>query len=188
MPRSAPSNSSALCVRFSRGRIEKQDLEREMVQRSDFIAVDELLTTRETLEQERRMISLANQGADRFRPFNPRFTPQYILSDEQRQAVQFILHSTDQFVGLRGGAGTGKTHLLKEVIRGIEEHHEVVLLTPTSSAVEVLRKEGLSRAATVQRFLNDETFQRDAAGIRFPFPTGFSAGLSALTLRFHRMA
>jgi conjugative relaxase-like TrwC/TraI family protein len=149
---------------FSRGRIEKGALEGELARRTDFLAVNELLTTRETLEQEQRMISFTNQGIDRFRPFNARFSPHRDLSDEQRQAVQFILRSTDQIVGLRGGAGTGKTHLLRELMRGIEERHETVLLSPTTPAVEVLRKQGFTRAATVQRFLQDEAFQRDAAG------------------------
>jgi conjugative relaxase-like TrwC/TraI family protein len=153
-----------VALAFSRGRISKEGLEIELAGRSDFIAVNELLTTRETLEQERRMIAIANHGVDRFGPLNRHFKSKHGLTDEQRKAVQFILHSTDQFIGLRGAAGTGKTHLLQELLRGIEERHETVILSPTTASVEELRKHGLNNAATLQRFLSDDAFQNDAAG------------------------
>jgi conjugative relaxase-like TrwC/TraI family protein len=151
-------------LEYSRGRVELEDLEAEVVKRDDFLGVDELLTTRKTLEQERQMIGLINQGMDRFAPLNARYQAETQLTEEQRQALAFLLNSPDQVVGLRGGAGTGKTHLLKELGRAIEQRYPLVVLAPTTAAVEVLRKEGFGRAATVQRFLQDEAFQQDAKG------------------------
>ena len=39
-----------------------------------------------------------------------------------------VLNSTDRVVAVRGAAGTGKTALLLEVIRGIAQKHKVVVV------------------------------------------------------------
>ncbi|PWU19884.1 MAG: hypothetical protein C5B50_05490 [Verrucomicrobia bacterium] len=149
---------------FSRGRLELPELEAEVVKRDDFLPVGEFLTTRETLVEERQMITITNEGLDQLRPINPSYVPTAKLSVEQNQAVRFLLNSADLVVGLRGGAGTGKTDLLHELVRRIEQRHTAVVLAPTTSAVEVLRRMGFKRAATLQRFLQDEAFQHDEKG------------------------
>ena len=153
-----------VALAFGRGRLGLPTLRGELAARADFITVGPSLTTRETLRDEQRMVAAVNQGAGRCRPLNPHFHGNSDLSEEQRTALQWVLRSPDEVVILRGRAGTGKTRVLREIVRGIEERHPAVVLAPTAAAVEVLRKEGLAQTATVQRFLADPEFQRAAQG------------------------
>ena len=140
------------------------ELESELQARKEFIVVDGLLTTCQALLQEQRMVALVNQGMGKYAALNAAFSGDIQLTNEQRLALGLILRSSDQIIGLRGGAGTGKTKLLHEVVRGIGERHPVIVLAPITSAVKALREEGLTRAVTVQRFLADEKFQDEAKG------------------------
>ena len=151
-----------VALAYARGSVVLPDLETELSKRPEFIAVDHLLTTRETLQQEQRLISLVNQGMSKFAPLYSAFSGDPNLTEEQRLALGMVLRSPDQVVGFRGGAGTGKSELLHKMVRGLEGRKPVMVLAPTAAAVEDLRQKGLSRAATVQRFLGDEQFQSDA--------------------------
>jgi len=95
-------------------------------------------------------ISLANSG----------------LSDEQQRAVQHILQSRDQVIALRGGAGVGKTTLMKEAVRQIEESgRRVFAFAPSASASrETLRESGFADANTVAHLLNNPKLQERIRG------------------------
>lgn len=147
---------------YSRGSVTLDALQAELAQRSDFLHAGDQLTTRTTFLEEQRLIALVNQGVGRCGPLNPRFAGDKRLSSEQRTALQTILRTPDRVVGLRGGAGTGKTRLLLELVRGIEERQPVIVLAPTTAGVEALRKAGLTQTATVQRFLADPGFREKA--------------------------
>lgn len=125
---------------------------------------EDQLTTRTTLFEEQRMIRLVNRGVGQCRPLQPGYAGDRRLSAEQQQALRTILGTPDQVLGLRGGAGTGKTRLLLEVVRGVEARQPVTVLAPSTAAVEALRKAGLPRAATVQRFLADASFREETRG------------------------
>ncbi|MBS0657734.1 MAG: relaxase domain-containing protein [Verrucomicrobia bacterium] len=78
------------------------------------------------------------------------------LSPEQRSAVEQVLGSRDQVVCLRGAAGVGKTTVLKALnaafeSAGLDAWH----CTPTTSAAETMRREGIASATTVRDFLNN---------------------------------
>lgn len=149
---------------YSRGSVTLEELRTELAQRTEFLHAEDQLTTRTTLFEEQRMIRLANQGVGQCRPLNPGYVGDRRLSAEQQQALRMILGTPDQVLGLRGGAGTGKTRLLLEVVRGVEARQAVTVLAPSTAAVEALRKAGLPRAATVQRFLADESFREESRG------------------------
>lgn len=74
-------------------------------------------------------------------------------SDEQRlamDAIQTFLHSDiDQFFGLWGCAGSGKSSLIQEVLRYYVEEHSVLFCAPTHKATKVLRQKKL-RAGLAQ--------------------------------------
>lgn len=152
----------AAAARFARGSLPMEELERALAQRPEFIEVDGALTTQSMLDQESRMIALVNRGVGREAPLNPGFKSAAHLSSEQRAAVEFLLGTPDTVLGLRGGAGTGKSVLLQELLRAVEGQHPVLVLAPTSAAVAELRAQGVARAATVQRYLVDEAFQAEA--------------------------
>jgi conjugative relaxase-like TrwC/TraI family protein len=149
---------------YTRGWFTLPELEAELDRRPEFVSVQEMLTTKEALRQEERLITLVNRGMGRERPLNAGFAGDPHLKDDQPLALRHLLRAPDLVVGLRGGAGTGKSTLLRAVVKGIEEQHTAIVLAPTTAAVESLRKDGLPRAATVQRFLTDPDFQERARG------------------------
>ena len=68
--------------------------------------------------------------------------PNRKLNDRQREAVEFVLASRDLAVNVQGAPGTGKTMLLQDVKRGLEQAgHPALALAPTKSA-EVRADEG----------------------------------------------
>ncbi len=148
----------------SYGTATLDEVQEALAARTDFVAIEDELTTREALRQERRLVAIVNEGIEACRPLNPRFVGSRELDDEQRTALTEVLQSRDRVVGLRGGAGTGKSFLLKEIFRGLEERYELLALAPTSSAVDVLHKDGLRNAMTVQRFLVDPEMRNSVRG------------------------
>jgi len=89
-----------------------------------------------------------------------------ILSQEQIEAVQDILSSSDWVTGLIGKAGVGKTTLMKEVERGLNQVSRTILpLAPSAEASRgVLKSEGFKRANTVAAYLQDPQVQRQGRG------------------------
>ena len=64
---------------------------------------------------------------------------------------------------LRGGAGTGKTTMMKTAVKLIEEtDRQIYAFAPTADASrDMLRSEGFDRADTVARLLKDEELQSE---------------------------
>ncbi|PYK62041.1 MAG: hypothetical protein DME21_07430 [Verrucomicrobia bacterium] len=76
------------------------------------------------------------------------------LDAEQRQAVERILRSRDFVTLFRGGAGTGKSYTLREVVRGLRlAGRAVQVLAPQRQQVMDLEKDGFDGAQTVSAFL-----------------------------------
>src|ERR1700739_211901 len=77
--------------------------------------------THDSLERERRMIAMVNDGIDPYSRLGGthEFQAAESLRDERKRAVQQILNSRDFAVNLRGAAGTGNTATLKEINRGL---------------------------------------------------------------------
>lgn len=118
--------------------------------------------------QERLMITLARQGMETHIALNKSFDTKelYNLGSEQADALKYVLKSEDQVMMIRGGAGTGKTTLLKSIIPEIEKvNKQVFLFAPTAEASRgVLRKEGFAKADTVSRYLKDQNLQDRTQG------------------------
>ncbi|GAB5476334.1 MAG: MobF family relaxase [Maribacter sp.] len=127
-----------------------------------------LCTTALVLKEERKMVELARKGIGKFRPFNPSYESgkNKHLGYEQEIALTYILKSQDRLTMIRGGAGTGKTTLIKYAVKEIEKtRRNVILLAPTADAAhEVLKKEGFLKTDTVARFLKDEKLQEQSKG------------------------
>lgn len=73
------------------------------------------------------------------------------LNDNQRAAVEQILTSRDQIIGLQGGAGTGKTTALSVLREAAEkEGYEVRGFAPTTRATKQLAESGI-QSETLQK-------------------------------------
>ena len=110
--------------------------------------------TRKGLAEEKWAVHFVTESKGRFERLGGVEKMDQKLSDEQRTALVRLLGSPDQVMSLRGAAGVGKTTALDELRRMLERNGKSVLaVAPTTSATDVLRKEGFKQATTVAAFL-----------------------------------
>jgi len=127
------------------------------------------VTTQEVLREEIAMTDFARSGKGRCAKLggegkSPDLDPS--LSKEQREAARVILGSPDIVTSLQGGAGTGKTTMMRETVRAIEASgKKVFTFAPSADASRgVLRSEGFENAQTVERLLIDPRMQAETHG------------------------
>ena len=137
----------------------------------DRVASDDLLrtgsqiTSHEMFWLEKEFVGWVRCGRNRCRRMGNYSSISPALSQEQRDAVYNILTSRDRVMGLEGNAGTGKTTVLKEVLRGIQQDGNTVFAcAPSSSASDVLRKELTPDADTLQQLLVNPALQEASRG------------------------
>lgn len=120
-----------------------------------------LCTTKEVLQEEQRMVNLANAGRNRFAPLYTAL-PNIKADGQQGIAIAHILQTSDMVSIVRGAAGAGKTTLANEAVRHINKvGKRVLFVAPTSRASRgVLRDEGFKNAETVAKFLISEELQK----------------------------
>lgn len=125
------------------------------------------LTTSEVLAEEKRIIMESRNGKGKFPPLRSFWhIHDQRLNEQQQNAVMRVLHSEDFITGISGKAGTGKTTLLHEAKRGIEDGGQrLFVFAPTAEAARgVLRGEGFENAETVAKLLTNEGLQEEARG------------------------
>jgi conjugative relaxase-like TrwC/TraI family protein len=121
------------------------------------------VTTQRMLEMEKSNIQTMLDGQGRHHPIVTNDAPQRVdaiaerqklkLNDNQRAAVEKILNSRDQVIGLQGGAGTGKTTALSVLREAAEkEGYEVRGFAPTTRATKQLAESGI-QSETLQKFI-----------------------------------
>jgi conjugative relaxase-like TrwC/TraI family protein len=121
------------------------------------------LTTEEALQDEKRMVQYVREGRGTVAPINSRYQPKAdYLNAEQKDAIRHAMNSTDQVTVISGGAGTGKTTLMKEVQQGIRESgKEIFGFAPSAAASrDVMRKEGFEQADTLAQLLANRELQK----------------------------
>ena len=116
------------------------------------------ITTEVVLNQEKQLVEFVDSQKDKFTPFNFNYalalSKNTFLNQNQKQVVQDVLNSNDGVIMIQGHAGTGKTTVLKEIEKGINNQGKQVLaLAPTLKAVDIL-KQDFSNSATLQSFVN----------------------------------
>jgi len=159
-------------LRFGVGDVDIEKVKRQLL-RDEFIAENmdgrQWLTTKDVLAEEKRLIDFVQDGKGKFKPFNPgkyQFqNPK--LSDEQRAAVLHVLQSTDCVTAVCGGAGTGKTTMMKEAVAAIESTGlKVFTFAPSAEASRgVLRSDaGFANAETVEALLQNQKLQAQVRG------------------------
>ena len=144
----------------------REDLE-QRVRSGEFIAAggerpggaSRTFTTREMLDYERDNITHMKAGQGRHDPLvSERIREELAgkfghLSGSQRRAVEEILSSRNQVVGLEGVAGAGKTTSLSAIRAAAERQgYQVEGLAPTSRAAHQLEEAGI-HSVTLQRHL-----------------------------------
>jgi conjugative relaxase-like TrwC/TraI family protein len=159
-------------LRFGMGDVDVAQTKRQLL-RDELIkeTVDgrQWLTTKDVLAEEKRLIDFVADGKGKFKPFGPdkyEFQNQK-LSDEQRNAVLHVLKSTERVTAIRGGAGTGKTTMMKESVAAIESSGaKVFTFAPSAEASRgVLRSDaGFANAETVEALLQNSKLQAQVRG------------------------
>lgn len=128
----------------------------------------QMVTTREVLAEEKRLVDFARGGRGTCRPFTSddyTFTRDW-LNDDQKHAVRHILGSRDRVMLVRGLAGVGKTTLMQETVEAIQATGVQVFAFAPAAATSrgVLHDAGFKDADTVARLLIDEKLQQQTAG------------------------
>ena len=111
--------------------------------------------TKEGVKTEEWAVGFVNATNGKFPPIADKGAVENSrLSDEQKEAVEFVCRSRNQVVAVRGVAGAGKTTMLKALDRQLNEAgREMLYLAPTASAVKTLQREGFESATTVADYL-----------------------------------
>jgi conjugative relaxase-like TrwC/TraI family protein len=113
------------------------------------------ITLRDVLLREWEIVQTAKDGVAACHPLVPDPRPANPkLDDEQREALESLLGSTNLVSIFRGGAGTGKSFVLGELVQQTQQAgRPVVILAPQRQQVVDLEKAGLPSPTTVANFL-----------------------------------
>lgn len=152
----------AEALRFGLGNVDVSEIHRQFDQQ-DIITrrIDgrEWATTPEVLAEETEMLRLARVGRSAAQPLNTGGTiTRPWLNADQRLAIEHIWESPDRLIMLRGGAGTGKTALMRETVGGIEARgHRVFAFAPSAQASrDVLAGEGFEATTVAELLVNSD--------------------------------
>ncbi len=113
------------------------------------------VTLRDVLLREWEIVQIAKEGVGDCLPLvaNPRPVNSQ-LDNEQRQALETLLRSTNGVSVFRGGAGTGKSFVLRELVEQLQQSGRgVVVLAPQRQQVVEMEKAGFLSPTTVANFL-----------------------------------
>ncbi len=125
----------------------------------------EYITTREAVKEEEKMLAYIRQGRGKELPLNPHYWPKAdYLNEQQQAAIHHALNDTHSVTVIAGGAGTGKTTLMKEVRDGIEARGiKFIGVAPSAAASRgVMREEGFDGADTLAQLLHNPKMQEQA--------------------------
>ena len=131
---------------------------KEFTRQRDYIRAAERpneVTLREALLRELEIVQVVKDGVGGCRPFVENSPPVNLkLDDEQRQALDALLHSTNTVSLFRGGAGTGKSFVLREMVDQIEQSgRRVVVLAPQRQQIVDMDSAGFPSPTTIANFL-----------------------------------
>lgn len=161
----------AEALRYGVGHVKPEQIWREFGRRnmvSRKVQDEVLCTSLDVLAEEVALIGFVRSGRGMCAPFHGRSfkVKDARLSDEQQAAVRHILGSRDQVIALKGGAGVGKTTLMRESVAAIESKGlRVFAFAPSAAASrETLREAGFQDAETVAHLLSNRKLQEKTRG------------------------
>ncbi len=113
-----------------------------------------LLTTQKGKRLEHSILANLHSTQQQFRPIINKALGDPVLNDDQLNAVNTCLLSRDQFIGLQGSAGTGKTMALSVLHRTLlAKGYEVTAIAPTHTAVKEVTSSIKCQSCTVDAVL-----------------------------------
>lgn len=121
------------------------------------------ITTEEAVREEYKMLSHLRASLGKALPLNPDYQPKAdYLNEEQKAAIHHALNDTNRVTIISGGAGTGKTTLMKEVRDGIEAKGVTFIgFAPSAAASRgVMREEGFDKADTLAQLFQNPKLQQ----------------------------
>jgi conjugative relaxase-like TrwC/TraI family protein len=155
-------------LKIGRGEVDLDRLKKELghqENRRDLLREGRDVTTPETLQAERRYIEWTIMGRNQHAKLGAALPLPSHFNKDQVKAVRAVLASKDTVTGMIGDAGTGKTTIMPEIIRGIEATGgSVHACAPSTGAKAVLQDKVTSRADTLQKLLADPKLQEDVKG------------------------
>lgn len=144
-----------------------------MIKNGELLSVsaggEPVLVSRATWEMEKAILRVVEEGKGTQQPLLEQ-VPEAVLNgltDGQKKSTTLVLGTKDQFIGVQGYAGVGKTTQLKAVISALETLPADVRpvmtgLAPTHQAVKEMSDVGV-RAQTIKSFIVEHD-QATAAG------------------------
>ncbi|PTX58575.1 conjugative relaxase-like TrwC/TraI family protein [Kordia periserrulae] len=171
----------AYAIDLASGLVAPEKIMEAFALRNDLIKAEyrtvSYVTTREMLRAEEQLIEKAVAG----KATRPALNPEYQIQNEllnlgQKTAICHVLGSEDQIMIVSGDAGVGKSTLMSEVKRGVEQSgKKLFAFAPSSEASRgVLCQKGFEGAQTIakllqspklQEQLKDNVFLVDEAGL-----------------------
>ncbi|MHB1757268.1 MAG: ATP-dependent DNA helicase, partial [Leptospirillum sp.] len=164
--------------------LEEAKAEGSLIRQTDDLAKSKpnLMTSREALEREKRILSYEKFGRHAVEPvMNPLQAENALkaiaekegltLNKEQKEAARMILTTDNRYSGINGYAGVGKTTMLKPAIESLQNGaaftaltnagYKVIGLGPQHSAVHALKDAGIIESQTLQSWLADRQAVKD---------------------------
>lgn len=146
-------------IQHARGQNVSVNELRQLTARRDYVRkTDEpaFVTRREVLAREWEVVKAASDGVSAFMPYVSTLSEfPKSLSDEQRTALTRLLTSRDFITLFRGGAGTGKSFVLRGLVDALKaDAHSVTVLAPQRQQVVDLARDGFSQPTTLTQFLS----------------------------------
>jgi len=135
-----------------------------VTQRRGYLRFDDYpgrVSTREHLVREWEIVQTVGQGCNscgplvgEAKPFHPK------LDEEQRQALAALVSNRNLVAVFRGGAGTGKSFVLRELVGQIRNGGgDVVVLAPQRQQVLDLERDGFPSPVTLASFLQKKELE-----------------------------
>lgn len=153
----------ATAVKAAIGKAEIKEIKSAFHANSQVISVRDnlrtFITSKEAVKEEKQLIANANSLKNRFKPINPECRIENKqLNDQQQAATRHVLSTSDGIAVITGKAGVGKTTLMVEVKKGIEDSGKKIFsFAPSSEASRgVQRSEGFTNADTVASLIQNK--------------------------------
>lgn len=143
---------------------------RQAVSRGELVPTGARYTTQVAREREKRILQIEREGRGAVEPILQAESAKAALRGRslkpgQLAAAELMLTSADRFVGVQGLAGTGKSHMLKQVKAAAESAgYTVKAVASYGKQIEALRELGMEArtVASVLEAHHQDRFKLDA--------------------------